>query len=142
MADLTPAFVDTAYVFALINTRDRWHARAAPWEETLSRQRRRLLTSQFVLIEIADGLSALSFRQRAVAALDALSGSSLLEIVSASPQLYHDAFELYRNRRDKEWGLTDCSSFVIMQRRGLHDALTTDQHFVQAGFRALLINEP
>jgi predicted nucleic acid-binding protein len=38
MADPAPAFLDTAYVFALINTRDRWHTRARQWEQTLSQQ--------------------------------------------------------------------------------------------------------
>lgn len=37
----------------------------------------------------------------------------------------------------KESGMTDCLSFVIMQDRGIIEALTTDEHFQQAGFRAL-----
>ncbi|MFM6264927.1 MAG: PIN domain-containing protein, partial [Dolichospermum sp.] len=41
-------------------------------------------------------------------------------------------------REDKEWGLVDCISFIVMQDRGISDALTTDIHFQQAGFRALL----
>jgi predicted nucleic acid-binding protein len=45
---------------------------------------------------------------------------------------------LYRKHADKEWGLTDCLSFVVMTRRGLTEALTADEHFRQAGFRPLL----
>lgn len=137
-ADSTPVFLDTAYVYALINTRDQWHARASQWRRTLAQARRPLTTSQFVLVEIADGLSPIGFRGHVLRVLDALSTSNLVEIVDASSQLYAEALDLYRNRSDKEWGLTDCSSFVIMQQRGLHEALTSDQHFVQAGFRALL----
>lgn len=44
----------------------------------------------------------------------------------------------YREPPDKEWGLTDRVSFVVMQAREIADALTTDEHFQQAGFRALL----
>ena len=47
---------------------------------------------------------------------------------------------LYRARPDKEWGLTDCVSFTVMTDRGLTEALTTDDHFRQAGFRALLLD--
>lgn len=141
MPDATPVFLDAAYVYALINTRDQWHARAKRWEETLARDHRSLVASQFVLVEIADGLSAIGFRGHAVHVLDALSASSLVDIVDASPQLYTEALDLYRNRPDKEWGLTDCTSFVIMQQSGLHEALTPDQHFVQAGFRALLLED-
>jgi hypothetical protein len=34
--------------------------------------------------------------------------------------------------------MTDCISFVVMQERGIFEALTTDHHFQQAGFRAIL----
>jgi predicted nucleic acid-binding protein len=43
----------------------------------------------------------------------------------------------YRERPDKDWGLTDCVSFVVMQDRGLSEALATDEHFQQAGYRAI-----
>jgi uncharacterized protein len=46
---------------------------------------------------------------------------------------------IYNSRSDKDWGLTDCTSFVVMSERNLTEALTTDSHFQQAGFRALLI---
>ena len=46
--------------------------------------------------------------------------------------------QLYRERADKEWPLTDCISFVVMQEHGLAEALTADHHFEQAGFKALL----
>lgn len=50
----------------------------------------------------------------------------------------YQAFDLFRDRSDKDWGLVDCVSFVVMTERGMTDALTTDPHFQQAGFRALL----
>jgi predicted nucleic acid-binding protein len=45
---------------------------------------------------------------------------------------------LYRSRLDKEWGLTDCISFIVMEQRGITKALTTDLHFQQAGFAVLM----
>jgi predicted nucleic acid-binding protein len=44
---------------------------------------------------------------------------------------------LFAARPDKDWSLVDCISFVVMKQRRLKDALTTDRHFEQAGFRAL-----
>ncbi len=41
-------------------------------------------------------------------------------------------------RLDKDWSLTDCISFAVMQERSLTEALTSDHHFEQAGFTALL----
>jgi predicted nucleic acid-binding protein len=49
--------------------------------------------------------------------------------------------DIYRNRSDKSWSFTDCASFVVMQEQRLDSALTTDSHFSQAGFRALLLED-
>jgi len=44
----------------------------------------------------------------------------------------------YQERMDKEWGLTDCISFVVMKERKITEAFTSDRHFEQAGFTNLL----
>lgn len=140
-ADLQPVFLDTAYVNALINTRDQWHEAAVRWERKLATDRRQLITTEFVLVEIADGLAAVRFRAQAAQVIVAVQASALVEIISASSHLFTAALELYRNRPDKDWGLTDCASFVAMRERALSEALTTDEHFQQAGFRALLLED-
>ncbi len=55
-----------------------------------------------------------------------------------TPQLFEQAFNLYKTHEDKAWGLVDCISFVVMKQTGMTQALTFDQHFVQAGFQALM----
>jgi len=65
-----------------------------------------------------------------------------VEVVTVDSSLFSRALRLYSTRPDKEWGLTDCVSFVVMGDRGIAAALAADQHFVQAGFRALLLEEP
>ena len=140
--DRTPIFLDTAYVNALVNTRDQWHDAAVQWQRKLSTDKRRLVTTEFVLVEIADGLAAVRFRVQAVQVIATLQASPLVEIIPASSRLFTAALELYRNRGDKDWGLTDCASFVVMSERGLLEALTTDDHFRQAGFRILLLENP
>lgn len=141
MAARSPAFVDTAYILALVNTRDQWQATAARWKAHFFAERRRLLTTEYVLIEIGDSLSAVHFRQHGVLAIRELSGP-FVDVVPASSNLFEAALALYEKRPDKNWGLTDCASFVVMAERGLTDALTTDEHFRQAGFRPLLLEEP
>ena len=136
-----PVFPDTAYVNARINTRDQWHEAAVRWQRKLAAERRQLITTEFVLVEIADGLAAVRFRLQAAQVIAALQASALVEIIPASSDLFTAAFELYRSRPDKDWGLTDCASFVVMRGRALSEALTTDEHFRQAGFRALLLED-
>ena len=141
-SDRRPIFLDTAYVNALVNTRDQWHDAAAQWERKLATDRRRLVTTEFVLVEIADGLAAVRFRGQAIQVIATLQASPLVEIIPASSRLFTAALELYRSRVDKDWGLTDCASFVVMGEHGLSEALTTDDHFRQAGFRILLLENP
>ena len=131
-------FLDTAYVYALINTRDKWHERAVVWQEQFAKERKLLLSTEFVLVEIADGLAAVHFHNHAVQMINLLKENPFVEIVSLSSELFEHAFKLYKKRADKRWGLTDCTSFIVMKHYGIMDALTTDEHFQQAGFRALL----
>ncbi|MCX7013336.1 MAG: PIN domain-containing protein [Candidatus Sumerlaeota bacterium] len=78
------------------------------------------------------------FREQAIDAIEGFLSSEDVEIVRMTPDLFSRAFELYKVHDDKEWGLIDCISFVAMQENGIQDAMTFDQHFVQAGFRALM----
>ena len=74
----------------------------------------------------------------AVAVADRLLSDPSVTVIPASEGLFNRGRELFRSRPDKDWSLTDCISFVIMQDHGLRDALTGDHHFEQAGFVALL----
>ena len=56
----------------------------------------------------------------------------------ASPELDLAAWELFRNRPDKTWGVTDCASFILMKEMGMDAALTVDHHFEQADFQRLI----
>jgi hypothetical protein len=101
--------------------------------------RGRLVTTDWVLTEVADALSDPKNRAECVALIDDLRRSPSIEIEPASRKLFDIGWDLYRRRPDKDWSLTDCISFVVMQERGITDALTGDRHFEQAGFRALLL---
>ena len=131
-------FLDTAYAIALSVESDEHHERAEELAEQLEAEATRLVTTRAVLLEIGNALSKKRYRKAALELLDALEQDPLVEIVSLSEELYGQALELFRNRPDKNWGLVDCISFVVMQERGLTEALTTDEHFEQAGFRPLL----
>jgi predicted nucleic acid-binding protein len=139
--DAAPLFLDTAYIYALVNTRDQWHQSALGWQRSLAADHRRLITTQFILMEVADGLATVRFRDQAARIIAVLQSSPEVEVIPASSHLFAAALQLYQGRGDKDWGLTDCSSFVTMNERGLSFALTTDEHFRQAGFRPLLLED-
>jgi len=103
--ELTPVFLDTGYVHALVNKRDEWHKQATQWQEKLAKDRRRLITTQLIVVEIADGLASIKFRAQALEVVRALQSSPLVEIVSLTSDLLAAAIDLYSRRSDKDLGL-------------------------------------
>lgn len=89
-------------------------------------------------MEVGNWLSPASLRGLAINLLHRIEQSRRIEVVHVTPELYAKGWELYSNRLDKDWGVIDCISFVIMQERNLTEALTSDHHFEQAGFKILL----
>lgn len=104
----------------------------------LAVEKRPLLTTEFVLIEIGNGLAALKFRRDAGKIIHSLQANPFVKIIPASSDLFRQALALFEQRPDKSWGLTDCASFIVMRDNNITDALTTDDHFRQAGFKVLL----
>lgn len=131
-------FLDAAYAIALSCPADQFHAAAIALAEDLEVNGARLITTSAVLLEIGNALAKLQHRRAAAQLLAALCADPTVEIVPLSDQLFDLAMKLFSERQDKEWGLTDCLSFVVMSERGITQALTTDEHFQQAGFKVLL----
>lgn len=132
-------FLDAAYTIALSAVTDQCHQKAEVLAERIETEAIPLITTRAVVLEIGNALARLSYRAAAIKLLDSLEEDPNVEIIPLSDELYNRGMEVYRQRPDKEWGITDCISFVVMEDYGLTEALTTDEHFKQAGFRALLI---
>lgn len=132
---MSVVFADSFYLIALSNPSDSHHVTAVRAAESLTS---RLLTTHYVLIEVADALSAPRFRADLAQFLRQLASDPGTEIIGPDLSLYERGLDLYSRRSDKAWSLTDCISFVVMTDRGLTEALTGDHHFEQAGFLALL----
>lgn len=135
---MNKVFLDTSYAVALSARTDENHERAEQLAEELEASDTSFVTTRAILLEIGNALSKVRHRAAAVRLLTALENDPKVEIVPASDDLYQRALEIYRERVDKEWGLIDCMSFIVMSDRGLTEALTADNHFRQAGFRVLL----
>jgi predicted nucleic acid-binding protein len=97
-----------------------------------------LLTTSLVLVEVASAFSAPARRGLAIELEERYRGTRIGELVWIDEDLYRRGWDLYRERPDKGWSLVDCTSFVVMQERGIAEALTSDHHFEQAGFTKLL----
>ena len=132
---LDRTFVDTFFVVALTNEDDAYHLQALRLADEY--EGKSLVVTDAVLLEIGNAL-ARRFKSEAVEIIDSFFSSPEVEIVRLTPELFEQAYELYQTYQDKEWGLIDCVSFIVMRQMNIHQALTFDQHFIQAGFKALM----
>ena len=131
-------FVDTAAWIALANSDDELHSRANQVMSDLLTQKIRLITTEFVLLEVADALAAPNLRSTTIQFINRLRQTPILHLIPLSEDLLADGWALYSQRLDKAWGLTDCTSFVVMLSEQINQAFTSDRHFEQAGFVKLL----
>ena len=132
---MTPIFADTFYYLALLSQDDAAHELAV---EVSRKLRCPIITTAWIMTEVADGLAKTSRRTLFGELLRQLRNDPHVVVIEMSRELFDRGVELYSNRADKEWSLTDCISFVVMDDRRLTEALTADHHFEQAGFRILL----
>jgi uncharacterized protein len=129
-------FADTFYFLALLNPSDQAHGKAVDFTNAGSF---RIVTTDWIVTELADALAkSVRGRTEFLTTLADLQADDDAVIIPCDRALLGDGIELYGRRSDKQWSLTDCISFVVMQREGLTDALTGDKHFEQAGYIALL----
>ncbi|OQW92134.1 MAG: nucleic acid-binding protein [Thiotrichaceae bacterium IS1] len=129
--------LDTVFIQALLNHRDQYHAKAKVWLPRL-RMATEVWVTEAVLVEVGNALSAIN-RTAAVQFIQQCYTTPNIRVVTIDTPLLTRALNLYQTRSDKSWGLTDCISFVVMEEHGLTEAVTADRHFVQAGYRALLL---
>ena len=129
-------FADSYFFFSLANPNDPAHGKAVDLARTYTG---RTLTTGWVIAEIGDGWSKPPHRRQTfLQILAELRASPNTVILPASDELLQKGIELFAQRPDKEWTLTDCISFVVMKEEGITEALTADRHFEQAGYVALM----
>jgi len=137
MAEL---FADTSGWGNLLDATQPYHSLAASIYRAARHEGRKVVTTNYIIAELI-ALMARPLRiprPMVIAFVESLRISPNVEIVHIDQDLDSQAWDLLKSRPDKEWSLTDCASFVVMKRRGILEALTTDRHFEQAGFVRLL----
>jgi len=133
---MSKIFVDTSFFVALASPGGISHDKACRCARVY--QRDVMITSDFILVELGNFFSRSHLRQLFLDIVRDLKQDPKGMIVPASRTLFQLGHDLYQKRPDKDWSLTDCISFVVMQEHGITEALTADRHFEQAGFVPLL----
>ncbi len=131
-------FADSGHWIALLNPRDQMHERAKA--VTAALESAPILTTQMALAEVLNHFSREGDRLRrlSVRMVQDLESNPNVEIVPQTDAQFRGAVERYASRGDQRWSLTDCASFLVMEERGITEALAYDRDSEQAGFVALL----
>ena len=129
-------FLDTGYLIALIRKNDQFHAAAIEASELYPGP---FLTTDLILVELANSLSKPLYRKTVVTVVEKIQTDSNTTIIPFASEGMSKAFSLFKRHKDKAWGMVDCYSFVVMKKRRVRHALTFDDHFRQAGFDTHLI---
>ena len=129
-------FLDTSYILALILKDDAFNSKAKTISESLEISTINVFTTELVLVEIADSLAKIKVRHKCIPIITRLRATT--NVIKMNDGNIAEAWDLFNERVDKEWGYTDCFSFKVMEEYSIKQALTTDKHFEQAGFEILL----
>ena len=137
---MSDIFADTAGWGHLVDPSQPYHTLAATIYRAARQGGQKLVTTNYILAELIALLtSPLRIpRARQIEFITGIKTSPHVQVIHVDATLDAQAWHLLTQRPDKVWSLVDCASFMIMQREGLTEALTTDRHFAQAGFVALL----
>ncbi len=131
---LNQIFIDTSYIIALINERDDYHNQALSLADIYDGSS--FIISEPILLEIGNALCR-NYKEESSQIIDNFLIADEVKLIPLTSDLFTRGFDLYKQYKDKDWGLVDCISFVIMWDYHINDVLTFDRHFAQAGFHIL-----
>lgn len=133
-----PLFIDSGGFYALVSPGNRSHKVAVEIMEGAAQQRRRAVTTDYVVDETATLLRARGLTKLLTEFFRLTEESQALTMEWTSPDRFAAARKFMLKHLDQEFSFTDCVSFVVMKELRLIDALATDDHFRVAGFNPVL----
>lgn len=92
------------------------------------------VTTDYVVDELLTLLVAQKNRSVAVRIGNGFWDESTCKLEWTSRDDIAAAWKVFQQFDDKLWSFTDCISYVVMQRLGIREALSLDEHFRQFGF--------
>jgi uncharacterized protein len=131
-------FADTSGLYALVDKQDDHHRTAREVVQRLVQAGRKLVVTDYIIDETVTLAKARSGARVALRVLDLIDQSAGIRIEWIGAARFQAVKLFVRRHADHEYSFTDCSSFVVMRELKLHQALTSDGHFPEAGFEALL----
>ncbi len=134
---MNPVFIDTGYFIALEVVDDQHHESALHHWNGLLKNLPPLITTSYIFDEVITFFNSRNYHSKAIETGNSILSSRSIRFIHVDEHLFQEGWLYLKKHNDKSYSLTDCISFVIMNRHGIKTALTFDSHFVQAGFEIL-----
>ena len=134
-------FVDTSGLYALADHRDPLRALAKRHVAARVAAGARLVLTDYVVDEASTLANVRAGSYAASRLLELVESSAGFRLEWVGSDRFEAAKAYFRKHADHDYSFTDCTSFVVMKELRLRDAFTSDRHFTEAGFRALLVEE-
>jgi hypothetical protein len=134
----TPVFLDTAALLALANRRDNLYKQAKSIRNRIAKEKRPILTTEWVLTEFLNAMQRPPARTLAIQMVEQLRQSKRVHTLPVSTEDWQRGYKLYQERLDKAWSLVDCISIGLCQQKSIQEIFTSDRNFAQAGYRVLM----
>lgn len=131
-------FIDTSFIIALASRRDSKHQKALEISSQIKENQIKLVTSEFIIIELCNSFAKANLKRSAIEIVDSMYQDTNIEIIKLSDKYFQAGLDIYRKALDKNWSLVDCISFHILNEKGVKNVLSSDKHFIQAGFNVLI----
>jgi predicted nucleic acid-binding protein len=131
-------FVDSSGLYALADHRDPFRPAAERCVSGLLKSGVTLILTDYIIDEACTLAKARAGSYGALRLLEIIDRSEAFRLIWIGEQRFESAKSFFRKHADHDYSFTDCTSFILMRELSIRDALTTDQHFVEAGFRCLL----
>lgn len=131
-------FMDSFAWIAIINKSDNYHKPSLKLLNDMLSQQTELVTTNYILIETINALSKAEYRKAIIEFINRIEKSPSVTVIKITDEIHKTAWKLYQQRMDKDWGITDCTSFEVMNLVNIKRAFTNDKHFEQAGYTILI----
>ncbi len=129
---MASVFLDASAWVALGNKKDHYHNVAQAIYEKILRERMVRVTSTWTIYEALSILKSRVGYDRARELWEIVTQPRLVSMMPVDIEIEESAVDIFFRYRDKDWGIIDCSSLIVIERTGCKIVVAFDLHFSQA----------
>lgn len=119
---------------ALELANDQNHLKTKKHWQQIGKALPRIITTSYIFDEIVTYFNSRNYHAKAVQVGNSLLQSTYVSTIDVDRQLFLQGWQYFQQHDDKQYSLTDCISFIVMQQNNISIAFSLDKHFSQAGF--------